>query len=120
MAGVPVPTTVNRQPEGVRATARTLAPSTIVASLVSATAAANRPRPPRTEANTGVPTGSAGAVRARTRYAPSNSERSSDMIGISCGTVARRDMASARPAYTPPSSGSTSRSTISRPTRAPT
>ena len=38
----------------------------------------------------------------------------------SCGSVACRLSRSARPAYTPPSSGSTSRSTTSRPSRRPT
>ena len=47
--------------------------------------------------------------------APATTNDSSPLHATSCGTVARADSRRAWPAYTPPSSGSTSRSTTSSP-----
>ena len=70
----------------------------------------NRPRPPAIPANTGTSwvVGISGAWA-------STEPRSAKPT--SCGTVARADSSRACPAYTPPSSGSTSRSVTSLPNR---
>lgn len=105
-----------RQPSPAGSSRRTARPVTTdppAASIAAATLAGNEPMPPVTVAKTGSVEGTDGT----TRRAAARTERSSRG---SCGIVAARDSSSARPAYTPPSRGSTSRSTTARPTRCAT
>ena len=70
--------------------------------------------PPARPAKTGTSEAGGTVAAART----SDGSRSSS--ATTCGTVARADSERAWPAYTPPSSGSTSRSTTSSPSRSAT
>ena len=80
-------------------------------------APASRPTPPRSPAKTGASAASAGGSAAA---AARVSDRSRSSSATSCGTAARAEISRACPAYTPPSSGSTSRSTTSLPSRSST
>src|SRR5450432_4279485 len=107
----------SRQPAGNRSTDRTVASHTTCAPaavIAAVSASARRPTPPARPAKTGPD-----AAGLRPDRSARNSERWVAITAI-CGMVARSDSSSARPAYTPPSSGSTSRSTTSPPRRAPT
>ncbi len=104
----------SRHPSGVRRSPRTVDDSRTCAPLARATAAGSRPRPPGSPRKTGPVYGVA-ALRA-CRVASSRL-REAAAGARSWGRVACRLSRSARPAYTPPSSGSTRRSTTSRPSR---
>ena len=101
---------------GPAARSRTVAPVRTVAPPAAASAAGSRPTPPRSPAKTGRGRrpGRQCAAAARVR------ERSRSSSATSCGTAARAEISRAWPAYTPPSSGSTSRSTTSLPRRSST
>ena len=103
--------TTSAKPVGVRRSPRTGA--SVRTSRPSARAAGNRPRPPAIPANTGP--GEAEPARGR-----GGDQRASPLQRTSWGTVARADSSRAWPAYTPPSRGSTSRSTTSSPSRVAT
>ena len=100
---------------------RTVAPVRISApDDAAATAAGSRPTPPRGAPNTGAVL--PGGVGGRPAGARGGEQRAllAARAARAAARVASRDSSSARPAYTPPSSGSTSRSTTARPSRAAT
>ena len=105
--------TVSRKPAAVRASSRTVAPVRTrepARTRRACPSAGAVPRPRRRTPDRRRPASSAACSSNEPRAA----------IATSCGTAARAESARARPAYTPPSSGSTSRSTTSSPRRAPT
>ena len=59
-------------------------------------------------------------IPSKTLLRPGEAVHGAREAVASAGNVASKDSSSERPAYTPPSSGSTSRSTTSAPSRAPT
>src|SRR5690606_14744493 len=106
-----------RHPSALRCSSRTVTPVRSVAALAAATASGRRPTPPRSPAKTGPAT--AGAA-ARTAATAAPSDRCRRTCSPKAGTVASSDNSSARPAYTPPSSGSTRRSATAGPNRSRT
>ncbi len=126
-AGPSPPSRTTRQPSAVRRSSRTgvfVRMSPPAARTASATAPGSVPTPPSMPMKTGDGAWPGSAARAAVRawmpLTPSISERSARAASKSWGTAARIEMRYASPAYTPPSSGSTSRSTTSRPSRAAT
>jgi len=107
--------TVRCQPEPAGVSARTVAFRRIVAPLVDAAASTRVLRPPTNVPKNGVP-GARGAAACAARTAPTR-VCSTRAVRVSAGMVAARERSLARPAYTPPSIGSTNRSTISSPSR---
>jgi hypothetical protein len=85
---------VSRQPVAVRASARTVVPSSTRAPDRAASAAGSRPRPPGSEANSGP---SVGGVADRASRAASSRLRCRPAAATSCGSVARSDSRSGRP-----------------------
>jgi hypothetical protein len=84
----------------------------------AASACGSRPSPPRTLVNTLSPPSRAPV--SVTACAAAVNDPPARNRAASAGIVARTDSASARPAYTPPSSGSTRRATTSAPIRSRT
>ncbi len=122
---------VSRQPRGPRASSRTMAPVRTCAPEAAARAGGRVPRPPARVVNTAGragrlparvswPAGRAAAGAAASEAAAAASEACVRDAWARPGSVASNDSSSDRPAYTPPSSGSTSRSTTSGPNRAAT
>src|SRR6266542_6316420 len=121
----------SRKPLPVRWMSRTGSRNRSSAPEAASTAAGSAPNPSGSVPNTGrLSAGAAplspappdtavvpGAAAPTTEPAARTSEGSARSAAYSAGTVACRESRSARPAYTPPSSGSTSRSTNTRPSR---
>src|SRR5215469_1681456 len=114
--------TVSRQPPVVRVSSRTIAPVLMSAFDALASASGSAPRPVPSVTNNGaagVGLDEAGAGGGSSAAAASVSAWCFLAAAASGPRVAWKDSSSLRPAYTPPSSGSTSLSTISAPSRAP-
>ncbi len=111
---------VSRQPLAVRASSRTVAVVRTAAPLASASASGSAPRPSARVVNTGCCAGPSCGPGPSIAAAASASDRCFRDSGARPGSVASNDSRSARPAYTPPSSGSTRRSTTSDPNLDPT
>ena len=113
--------TVSRQPCAVRSIARTIEPVRRSAADAAATAGTSDASPPGrlTKTGAGGPSPRAAAALSSSPAAASVTGWPSRVAAASAGMVASNDSWSDRPAYTPPSSGSTSRSTTSGPSRAP-
>ena len=137
--------TVSRQPAAVRLSSRTIAFVRTSAPEALATASGSAPIPvvSETKSGAGLPLAPAGAPGAWVLAAAAwpaaggllllsavgagGSSEAAAPVRVACprvaaasgASVARKDRSSDRPAYTPPSSGSTSRSTISAPRREP-
>ena len=113
-SGATVGPTTSSKPSEVRRSSRTPASVRTVKPPSLASASVSAAIPPARPAKTGTSEAGGTVAAART----SDGSRSSS--ATTCGTVARTDSARACPAYTPPSSGSTSRSTTSSPSRSAT
>ena len=117
------PTTSRQPPSGRWARSRTVAEVSIVTSWSSshcAAATGNLPTPPRMPAKTGTSEPPLPDEARRASAAARISERSRSSSATTWGTAARAEISRACPAYTPPRSGSTRRSTTSRPSRSST
>ncbi len=106
----------SRNPSAVRVSSRTGNPVRTVINGCLARVRASRARPPRRVAKTGP---SEGGAAARAALAAAITEACSLSCAANAGIVAWTDNSSVRPAYTPPSSGSTRRSRSSGPSRSP-
>ena len=115
----------------MRLSSRTIAFVRTSAPEAFATASGSAPSPVVSETKTGAglapaPAGG-GRRRLRRRAGAGGSSEAAAPVSVAClraaaasgASVAWKDRSSDRPAYTPPSSGSTSRSTISTPRREP-
>ncbi len=114
---------VSRQPRAVRASSRTIALARSSAPDAAARAAGSVPSPPARVLNTG---GRGADAPGPSAGGGSSAAAAADSVpwwrdaAARAGSVASKDSSSDRPAYTPPSSGLTSRSTTSWPNRAAT
>ncbi len=131
---------MSRQPAGVRLSSRTIAFVRTSAPEAFARAPGSAPSPVVSETKTGAgfaaapPAGipaagepAAGGLSLSAAGGAGGRSDAAASVSVACpraaaargASVAWKDRSSDRPAYTPPSSGSTSRSTTSTPSRAP-
>ena len=112
---------VSRQPAAAGTSSRTIALVRSCAPDAAATAGGSVPRPPVSVVKTGGgAAGGPGRGGGSSEAAAAASDAWRRDASASPGRVASKDSSSDRPAYTPPSSGLTSRSTTSWPNRADT